>query len=128
MSGASPEALAVTRRAFLASLVVLLVLALVGIATWSMEPWRAGVVVAGCTTYLFAALFGFLLLEERWPALRDFGQLNSWVVPVFIMGSAAALLFYVSYPDPVMLLVGPFVMAFVLLVGWGMEKVHLFGW
>ena len=128
MPHAPVKTFAVGRRAFLATLVALAVEAAIGILTWPSEPWRFSVVVAGFTTYLFAALFGIMLLEERWPALRDFVQLNSWVVVVFIMGSAAALLFYVLNPDPVMMLVGPFVLAFVLLVGWGMEKVHLFGW
>lgn len=127
MPRASARGRSVTRRAFLATLVVLAVAALIGIVTWPSEPWRTLVVVVGFTTYLFAALFGILLAGERWPTLGDFAEVHSWAVVAVVMGSAAAMLFYVVYPDPVMLLIGPFVLGFYVLIGWGVEKVHLFG-
>ena len=127
MARVPAKALTVTRRAFLATLVALAVEAGFGILTWPSEPWRTSVVVVGFTTYLFAALFGILLAGERWPAMGTFAQLHSWVVVAVIMGSAAAMLGYVAYPDPVMLLLGPFVLGFFVLVGWGVEKAHLFG-
>ncbi len=127
MPRVSAKAIAVTRHAFFAILVVLAVVALIGVVTWSFEPWRTLVVVVGFTTYMFAALFSVLLAGQRWPALGDFTQLHAWVVVAVIMGTAAAMLFYVAYPDPMMLLIGPFVLGFLVLMGWGIQKVHIFG-
>ena len=123
----SAKVLAVARRAFLATLVVLAVEIGIGVVLWPSEQWHAPIAVAGFTTYLFVALFGIGLAGERWPAVGDFTQLHSWVVVAVVMGSAAAMLGYVVYPDPVMLVIGPFVLGFFILLGWGMQKVHLFG-
>lgn len=126
MSRMSAKARAVTRRAFLAALVALAVEVGVGVATWSSEQWHAPVAVAAFTTYLFAALFGILLAGERWPALGAFTQLHSWVVVAVVMGSAASMLGYVVDPDPVMLILGPFVLGFFVLLGWGINEARGF--
>lgn len=123
----STEARAVTRRAFLVAFVALAVEVGIGVVLWPSEQWHAPIAVASITTYLFAALFAILLAGERWPALGDFTQLHSWVVVALVMGSAAAMLGYVVYSDPVMLILGPFVLGFFVLVGWGIQRAHLFG-
>lgn len=92
-----------------------------------MEPWRTTVVVVGFTAYLFAALLGILLAGQRWPTLGEFTQSHTRIVVAVVFGSAAAMLGYVAYLDPVSLLIGPFVLGFLILIGWGVQKVHLFG-
>ncbi len=127
MPRAPLRAIAATRRLFFATLVVIAVAFLLGLLTWPSEPWRTIAVVIGFTSYLFAALFGLLLAGQRWPALGDFTQFHGWVVVAVIMASAAAMMGYVAYPDPVSLLIGPIVLGFFILIGWGVRKVHLFG-
>ena len=123
----SAKVRAVTSRAFLGALIVLSVEVGIGVAIWSSAQWHAPVVVVATTTYLFAALLGILLAGERWPRLGDFIQSHSWLVFGCVMGSAAALLAYVVYPDPASLILGPFVLGFLILIGWGIQKAHLFG-
>ncbi len=123
----SAKARIVTRRAFLATLVVLGVEIGIGVVLWPSEESHAPIAVAGLTTYLFVALFGILLAGDRWPSLGDFTQCHPWVVVTVVMGTAAAMLGYAASPDPMMLIVGPSVLGFFVLLGWGMQKVHLFG-
>ena len=123
----SAKVRAATGRAFLGALIVLSVEVGIGVAIWPSAQWHAPVAVIATTTYLFAALFGILLAGERWPRLGDFIQSHSWLVFGCVMGSAAALLAYVVYPDPASLILGPFVLGFLILIGWGIQKAHLFG-
>ncbi len=114
----------VTRRAFFVAMAALAVETGIGVAIWPSGEWHEPVAVAGLTTYLFAATFGILLAGERWPALGNFVQLHSAVVVAFVIGSAAAILGYLVFPDPVMLILGPVILAFLVLVGWGVQKAR----
>ena len=123
----SAKVRAATGRAFLGALIVLSVEVGIGVAIWSSAQWHPPVVVVATTTYLFAALFGILLAGERWPKFGDFIRSHSWLVVGCVMGSAAAMLAYVIYPDPTSLILGPFFLGFLILIGWGIQKAHLFG-
>lgn len=123
----STKARVITRRAFLATLAVLAAEIGLGVVLWPSEQWHGPIAVAGVTTYLFLALFGIGLAGERWPALGDFTQLHLWVLVALVLGSAAAMIGYIPYPDPASLIVGPFVLVFLLLLGWANEKFHPLG-
>ena len=123
----SAKALAVTRRVFLVTVAALSVEIGIGVALWSCPRWHDPIAVAAVATYVFAAIFGTLLAGVRWPVLGAFTQSHSSVVGAVILGSAAAILAYLAYPDPMMLIIGPFILGFFVLVGWVMQKVRLFG-
>ena len=127
MSLPSAKAIAVTRRVFLVTAAALSVEIGIGVALWSYPQSHGPVAVAGVTTYTFAAIFGILLAGVRWPVLGAFTQSHSSVVGAVILGSAAAILAYLAYPDPAMLIIGPFILGFFVLVGWVMRKIGLFG-
>ena len=127
MSLPSAKARAVTRRVFLVTVTALFVEVGIGVAVWASPQSHGPVAVAGVTTYMFAALFGILLAGVRWPRLGAFTQSHALVVVAVVIGSAGAIVGYLAYPDPAMLLIGPFILGFLVLLGWGMQKVHLFG-
>ncbi|HLQ42659.1 MAG TPA: hypothetical protein VK189_07385 [Thermoplasmata archaeon] len=49
------------------------------------------------------------------------------VVGAVVVGSAGAILGYLAYPEPAMLIIGPFFLGLFVYLGWGMQKVHRFG-
>src|SRR6266571_5372311 len=106
----SAKARALTRRVFLVTVAALSVEIGIGVALWSYPPWHGPIAVAAVATYVFAAIFGILLAGVRWPALGAFTQSHSSVAGAVILGSAVAILAYLAYPDPAMLIIGPFIL------------------
>jgi hypothetical protein len=123
----SADVRSITNRAFIATLIALSVEIGIGIAIWPSQQWHALVVAVAVTTYLFAALFGTLLAGEKWPAFGESLQSHSWIAVGCIMGTAGAIIGYVAYPDPASLILGPLVLGVFVLMGWGIQKLHLFG-
>lgn len=54
-------------------------------------------------------------------------QSHPLVVGAVVVGSAGAILGYLAYPEPAMLIIGPFFLGLFVYLGWGMQKVHRFG-
>ncbi len=56
-----------------------------------------------------------------------FIQSHPLVEGAVVVGSAGAILGYLAYPEPAMLIIGPFFLGLFVYLGWGMQKVHRFG-
>ena len=113
------------RRVYVAVLFALGLEIAIGAAVWDREQWRLPILVAVFPTILVAMLVGLLLAGERWKIVRDFRDRHPTILTSLIMGTAAAIVvgFVIG---PLGIVIGPLVLGFAVLVGWGAQKVREF--